>query len=36
VVDKEAQRRVELIYNWDMLLVGGMHFQDSYNYNVDG
>jgi uncharacterized radical SAM superfamily Fe-S cluster-containing enzyme len=35
VVDKEAQRRVELIYNWDMLLVGGMHFQDSYNYNVD-
>jgi uncharacterized radical SAM superfamily Fe-S cluster-containing enzyme len=35
VVDKEAQRRVELIYNWDMLMVGGMHFQDSYNYNVD-
>ncbi|NWF56484.1 MAG: radical SAM protein [Syntrophaceae bacterium] len=35
VVDKEAQRRVELIYNWDMLLVGGMHFQDGYNYNVD-
>ena len=35
VVDKEAQRRVELVYNWDMLLVGGMHFQDSYNYNID-
>ena len=35
VVDKEAQRRVELVYNWEMLLVGGMHFQDSYNYNVD-
>ena len=35
VVDKESQRRVELIYNWDMLLVGGMHFQDGYNYNVD-
>jgi uncharacterized radical SAM superfamily Fe-S cluster-containing enzyme len=35
VVDKEAQKRVELIYNWNMLLVGGMHFQDSYNYNVD-
>jgi len=35
VVDKEAQRRVDLIYNWNMLLVGGMHFQDSYNYNVD-
>ncbi len=35
VVDKEAQRRVELVYNWDMLMVGGMHFQDSYNYNVD-
>ena len=35
VVDKEAQQRVELIYNWNMLLVGGMHFQDSYNYNVD-
>ena len=35
VVDKEAQRRVDLIYDWNMLLVGGMHFQDSYNYNVD-
>ncbi len=35
VVDKEAQKRVELIYNWNMLLVGGMHFQDSYNYNID-
>jgi len=35
VVDKEAQRRVDLIYNWNMLFVGGMHFQDSYNYNVD-
>ncbi len=35
IVDKEAQRRVEIIYNWNMLLVGGMHFQDSYNYNVD-
>jgi uncharacterized radical SAM superfamily Fe-S cluster-containing enzyme len=35
VVDKEAQKRVDLIYNWNMLLVGGMHFQDSYNYNVD-
>ncbi len=35
VVDKEAQRKVDLIYNWHMLLVGGMHFQDSYNYNVD-
>jgi len=35
VVDKEAQRRVDLIYNWNMLLVGGMHFQDSYNYNID-
>lgn len=35
VVDKEAQKRVDLIYNWHMLLVGGMHFQDSYNYNVD-
>ncbi|HSR12712.1 MAG TPA: radical SAM protein [Thermodesulfobacteriota bacterium] len=35
IVDKEAQRRVELIYNWHMVLVGGMHFQDSYNYNVD-
>ena len=35
VVDKEAQRRVDLVYDWDMLLVGGMHFQDSYNYNVD-
>ncbi len=35
VVDKEAQQRVELIYNWNMLMVGGMHFQDSYNYNVD-
>jgi uncharacterized radical SAM superfamily Fe-S cluster-containing enzyme len=35
VVDKEAQRRVALVYNWEMLLVGGMHFQDSYNYNVD-
>lgn len=35
VVDKEAQRRVELTCNWNMLLVGGMHFQDSYNYNVD-
>jgi len=35
VVDKEAQRRIELIYNWNMLLVGGMHFQDSYNYNID-
>ncbi|MDI6755582.1 MAG: radical SAM protein [Thermodesulfobacteriota bacterium] len=34
-VDKEAQSRVDLIYNWNMLLVGGMHFQDSYNYNVD-
>ncbi len=35
VVDKEAQRRVDLIYDWNMLLVGGMHFQDSYNYNID-
>ena len=35
VVDKEAQKRVDLIYDWNMLLVGGMHFQDSYNYNVD-
>jgi uncharacterized radical SAM superfamily Fe-S cluster-containing enzyme len=35
VVDKEAQRRVDLIYNWNMLLIGGMHFQDSYNYNID-
>lgn len=35
VVDKEAQRRIELTCNWNMLLVGGMHFQDSYNYNVD-
>lgn len=35
IVDKEAQRRVELIYNWHMMLVGGMHFQDGYNYNVD-
>jgi hypothetical protein len=35
VVDKEAQSRVDLIYNWNMLLIGGMHFQDSYNYNVD-
>ncbi len=35
VCDKEAQRRVDLIYNWNMLLVGGMHFQDSYNYNID-
>ena len=35
VVDKEAQQRVDLVYNWNMLLVGGMHFQDSYNYNVD-
>jgi len=35
IVDKEAQKRVDLIYNWNMLLVGGMHFQDSYNYNVD-
>jgi uncharacterized radical SAM superfamily Fe-S cluster-containing enzyme len=35
VVDKEAQKRVDLIYNWHMLLIGGMHFQDSYNYNVD-
>ena len=35
VVDKEAQRRVDLIYSWNMLLVGGMHFQDSYNYNID-
>jgi len=35
VVDKEAQRRVDLIFNWNMLLVGGMHFQDSYNYNID-
>ncbi|MBU1209506.1 MAG: radical SAM protein [Proteobacteria bacterium] len=35
VVDKEAQKRVELIYNWNMVLVGGMHFQDAYNYNVD-
>jgi len=35
VVDKEAQRRVDLIYNWNMLLVGGMHFQDAYNYNID-
>ena len=35
IVDKEAQYRVELVYNWNMLLVGGMHFQDSYNYNVD-
>ena len=35
IVDKEAQRRVELIYDWNMLMIGGMHFQDSYNYNVD-
>jgi len=35
IVDKEAQKRIELIYNWNMLLIGGMHFQDSYNYNVD-
>ncbi len=35
IVDKEAQRQVEVDYNWNMLLVGGMHFQDSYNYNVD-
>lgn len=35
IVDKEAQRRVELIYNWHMMLIGGMHFQDGYNYNVD-
>ena len=35
VVDKEAQIRVDLIYNWNMQLIGGMHFQDSYNYNVD-
>jgi uncharacterized radical SAM superfamily Fe-S cluster-containing enzyme len=35
VVDKEAQKRVDLIFEWNMLLVGGMHFQDSYNYNVD-
>ncbi len=35
VVDKEAQKRVDLIYDWNMLMVGGMHFQDSYNYNVD-
>ncbi|MBI5967721.1 MAG: radical SAM protein [Deltaproteobacteria bacterium] len=35
IVDKEAQKRIELIYNWNMLLVGGMHFQDSYNYNID-
>jgi 7,8-dihydro-6-hydroxymethylpterin dimethyltransferase len=35
VVDKESQKRIDLIYNWNMLLVGGMHFQDSYNYNVD-
>jgi uncharacterized radical SAM superfamily Fe-S cluster-containing enzyme len=35
VVDKESQRRVELVYNWNMLLVGAMHFQDAYNYNVD-
>jgi uncharacterized radical SAM superfamily Fe-S cluster-containing enzyme len=35
VVDKEAQQRIDLVYNWNMLLVGGMHFQDAYNYNVD-
>lgn len=35
VVDKEAQKRIDLIYNWHMMIVGGMHFQDSYNYNVD-
>jgi 7,8-dihydro-6-hydroxymethylpterin dimethyltransferase len=35
VVDKEAQRRVDLISSWNMMLVGGMHFQDSYNYNID-
>ncbi len=35
VVDKEAQRRLEVTCNWNMLLIGGMHFQDSYNYNVD-
>jgi len=35
VVDKEAQQRVDIIYDWNMLLLGGMHFQDSYNYNVD-
>jgi 7,8-dihydro-6-hydroxymethylpterin dimethyltransferase len=35
VVDKEAQKRVDLVYNWNMLLVGGMHFQDAYNYNID-
>ncbi len=35
VVDKEAQRQLEFTCNWNMLLVGGMHFQDSYNYNVD-
>jgi uncharacterized radical SAM superfamily Fe-S cluster-containing enzyme len=35
VVDKEAQKQVDLTYDWNMLLVGAMHFQDSYNYNVD-
>ena len=35
MVDKEAQKRIDLIYDWNMLMVGGMHFQDSYNYNVD-
>jgi len=35
VVDKEAQRRLELTCDWNMVMVGGMHFQDSYNYNVD-
>jgi hypothetical protein len=35
VSDKEVQRRVDQIYTWRMLLIGGMHFQDGYNYNVD-
>lgn len=35
VVDKEAQTRNDLAYSWNILLVAGMHFQDSYNYNVD-